>query len=202
MATAEGPPDQFDRADYLFALLFVAGEPVAEGDLARWLNVPAEAVPPLIETLARRLGDGPLTVRAAGGGFRLVLTPSLTAWVAAVQGGRAPETLTPAQWECLAVVAYRQPVTRLEVEALRQAQSEHALDALVRRGLIEEVGRKPVPGRPILYGTTRRFLEIMGVDRLDQLPPPPAGAQTPAAEVAGTGGDPPGSVSAADGEAH
>jgi segregation and condensation protein B len=194
----ERPDDQIDVADRLFALLFVAGEPVAVEDLARWLNIPVDRVPPLLDALARRLLGAPLTIRAAGGGVRLVLTPELTDWVARIQGGRAPETLTPAQWECLAVVAYRQPVTRLEIEELRQAQSEHALEALVRRGLIEDVGRKAVPGRPILYGTTRRFLEIMGVDRLDQLPPPPAGARP----LADEGGDPLPSASATEGEAH
>lgn len=78
-----------------------------------------------------------------------------------------------AAWEVLAIIAYKQPITRLEIEALRQTNSERALDTLVNRELIEQVGRKEAPGRPILYGTTVQFLKEFGLDSLEQLPPLP-----------------------------
>ena len=82
-----------------------------------------------------------------------------------------PEPLSHAAWEVLSVVAYKQPLTRMEIEAFRQTGSERAIDTLVSRGLVEEVGRKEAPGRPILYGTTARFLQEFGISDPKDLPP-------------------------------
>lgn len=159
--------------DRLLGLLFSAGEPVVWQDLEEWLGVDRDALAVLIEAAGRRLEPLPWRIRLAAGGARLVLDPETTNFVREVSGERGPETFSLALWECLAVVAYSQPVTRLEVEQARQVQSDYALEMLVRRGLIEEVGRKEAPGRPILYGTTRRFLEVFGIESLDDLPPRP-----------------------------
>ncbi|MGC8489440.1 MAG: SMC-Scp complex subunit ScpB [Clostridia bacterium] len=162
-----------EAEDRLLALLFAAGEPLPLDQLETWFSLSREGLGELLEGAERRLADLPWRIRLAAGGARLILRPEPTAFVRELTGERGPETFSLALWECLAVVAYTQPVTRLEVEQTRQVQSDYALEMLVRRGLIEEVGRKETPGRPILYGTTRRFLEVFGVNGLDELPPRP-----------------------------
>lgn len=166
------PPPDSDLSAGLAAILFAHGDPVPAETLAEWLGLPAEGVEAVALDLAERLRSTPWTVRQVAGGFQLVLRPTWSRWIEALQPERV-ETLSAAAWECLAVVAYRQPVTRLEVEALRQVGSEAALEMLERRGLIQAVGRKRAPGRPILYGTTPRFLEMFGLARIEDLPPLP-----------------------------
>lgn len=166
------PPPDPDPLAGLQAVLFAHGDPVPAPTLARWLGVDLEALPDLAQALGARLAATPWTVREVAGGYQLVLKPEWSRWLQALEPQRA-EPLSQAAWECLAVVAYRQPVTRLEVEALRQVGSEAALELLERRGLIQEVGRKRAPGRPILYGTTPRFLEVFGLKRIEDLPPLP-----------------------------
>lgn len=172
-----------DLVAALEAVLFAAPEPLPERELARVLGVE----PPLVAAALRRLaerydaGGHGIQLHRTAGGYRLCTRPELAAVVARLQRPRRV-TLSPAALETLAIVAYRQPVTRAEIEALRGVGSESPLATLVEHGLVEEVGRREAPGRPILYGTTRRFLEYLGIDDLSQLPPLPDG---PAAGVAG-----------------
>ncbi|MBX5466577.1 MAG: SMC-Scp complex subunit ScpB [Firmicutes bacterium] len=160
-----------DRVAALEALLFSAAEPVAVDDLAAWLRCTPEEVEALAAALAERLKEHALAVERVAGGFTLKTRPEWHEWLSQTLGGRRPEPLSAAAWETLAVVAYRQPVTRLEVETIRGVKSERALETLLARGLIEEVGRKEVPGRPILYATTPRFLQEFGLNRIEDLPP-------------------------------
>ncbi len=104
------------------------------------------------------------------GGVRLTTHPALGDLLSERLRVTAAEPLSHASWEVLAIVAYRQPITRLEIESIRQTGSERALDTLVHRELIEEVGRKEAPGRPILYGTTKKFLTQFGLTDLSDLP--------------------------------
>lgn len=157
----------------LEALLFVWAEPIRRADLAKWLNLAPEALDAAVAELSRQLQGRGLVVVEAAGGVGLATAPDLDADLgpALERAQDAPEPLSPGAWETLSVVAYRQPVTRLEIEAIRQVGSERALATLVDRGLIEEVGRKETPGRPILYGTTAAFLRQFGLARLEDLPP-------------------------------
>lgn len=157
----------------LEALLFTAAGPVPEASLRAWLGNPdEETLRAWVARLARHLAerDSALTVRWVGDGVELCTCPDLDA---ALRQARQPqpEPLSHAAWETLAVIAYRQPLTRLEIEAIRGVGSERALATLVERGLVEEVGRKAVPGRPLLYATTRRFLQQFGLASLAELPP-------------------------------
>jgi segregation and condensation protein B len=169
------PPPSPDLPTALEAVLFAHGEPVEAQTLAGWLGVSPDALPDVVKALGERLADSPFAVRSVAGGYQLVLKPLWSQWLQALEPQRV-ESLSPAAWECLAVVAYRQPVTRLEIEAIRQVGSEAALELLERRGLIQAVGRKRAPGRPILYGTTPRFLEVFGLQSLEDLPPLPDAA--------------------------
>lgn len=184
-----------ERVLQLEALLFVHGEPVPWEQLAQWLGgMSREAVEALVDALNQRLAGHALEVVRVAGGFWMTTRPDFHAAVEQALTTGRPEPLSHGAWETLAVVAYRQPVTRLEIEALRGVSCERTLETLLQRGLIEEVGRKEVPGRPILYGTTPRFLAEFGLDRLEELPPLPTAAE-PSTASRPHPGDQPGSIS-------
>lgn len=170
------------RLDFIEALLFTQGEPVTLVQLAHWLDVDTSAVRPLLEALDAELTgrNSGLTVQWVDGGVRLAAHPRLHSELQERLTRVDPEPLSHASWEALAIVAYKQPITRLEIEAVRQTGSERAIETLVSRDLIEEVGRKEAPGRPILYGTTRRFLQEFGLLSLEELPPLTQNSESPA----------------------
>jgi segregation and condensation protein B len=176
-----------DTTDRLWTVLWASGDPVPTERLAQWLEVEAAEVPRVAAALEQRLRETPFEVRAVAGGWALATRAEATRFLDDVAGRRGPESLSPAAWETLAVVAWRQPITRLEIDALRQVSSEHALDTLVARGLVEQVGRRETVGRPILYGTTQEFLRQFGLNGLDELPPGPdaPGAAPPSPPRAG-----------------
>ena len=158
----------------LEAYLFVAAEPVRPAEAARPLGLEAAAVEEALEDLvnayARRAG-GLHIVRLAGG-YQMATRPHLSEDIArllAAPGGKA--RLSRPALETLAIIAYQQPVTQAEVEAVRGVNVDGVLKTLAERGLIREEGRKPVPGRPILYVTTPDFLHHFGLNTLDDLPP-------------------------------
>lgn len=156
----------------LEALLFTQSAPVSVRQVAQWLSVDEAAVQSGLEALANRLEsrESGLALDWVDGGVRLTTHPRLFAGLQARLANPDPEPLSHASWEVLAIVAYRQPITRLEIESIRQTGSERAIETLVNRDLIEEVGRKEAPGRPILYGTTRPFLQQFGLSSLEALP--------------------------------
>jgi len=153
-------------------LMFVAGEPLPVADLARALNcteVEAEsAVRDLQHSLDER-GSGLHLVQIAGG-YQLATRPEHAESVARLVA-RGPAKLSRAALETAAIIAYRQPVTQPEIEAVRGVGCGSVLDTLRDRGLIAEFGRKQTVGRPILYGTTRDFLHYFGIADLTELPP-------------------------------
>jgi len=102
---------------------------------------------------------------------RFVTAPEAASVVRAFLGLEAKVRLSRAALETLAIIAYRQPITRPEIDAIRGVSSDGVVRSLLEKGLIEEVGRAQAPGRPILYGTTPRFLELVGLTSLEDLPP-------------------------------
>jgi segregation and condensation protein B len=154
------------------SLLFAAGEPVSLGRLVEALDGPGRAeVLAAVETLAdvyEREGRGVRLVHVAGG-YQLRTPAEHGVWVRRLLQER-PARLTRAMLETLAVIAYRQPCTRLDVEAVRGVEVDTVLTTLLERRLIRIVGRKETPGRPLLYGTGREFLEVFGLPDLSALP--------------------------------
>jgi segregation and condensation protein B len=110
-----------------------------------------------------RLNEGP-------NGYRLAIAPRYAEWVRLLREEPRPQRLSPAAMETLAIVAYRQPVTRSEVEAIRGVSADSSLNKLLERELIYVVGRAELPGRPLQYGTTDSFLEYCGIRSLEELP--------------------------------
>ena len=103
-------------------------------------------------------------------GYRLVTNPKTARWVRVLRDEPPPIRLSQAAMETLAVVAYRQPTTRAEIESIRGVSAEAGLNKLLERGLVQVVGRAELPGRPIQYGTTDDFLEFIGIKSLDEIP--------------------------------
>ncbi len=156
----------------LEALLFLADEPLPAGELAEALQLEPAAVEDACQELADsyRAEQRGLAVRRVGGGWRMYTAepawPVVERHVLAGRTGR----LSSAALETLAVVAYKQPITRSAVGEIRGVNADAAIRSLVARDYLQELGHEETPGQPILYGTTTRFLEDLGIDSLDQLP--------------------------------
>jgi segregation and condensation protein B len=156
--------------DSVMALLFVADEPVPTEVLARALALGEGQVEQTIEILQVRLSEsGPLQIVRLAGGWQLSTKPECAEIVAAFLKPQR-QRLGRSLMEVLAIVAYRQPITMAEVELARGVQSDYSMRQLLERRLVEEVGRKTTPGRPLLYGTTQQFLHQFGLNDLGQLP--------------------------------
>jgi segregation and condensation protein B len=156
----------------LEALLFVSDEPVSSVALAQALETSRQEVDRLCEELAtayEERGAG-ITLRNVAGGWRLTTHPDAAPAVERYVLASRHTRLTKAALETLAVVAYKQPVTRHQISSVRGVNSDGVLRALVDRGFVAEVGREEAPGRPVLYGTTPEFLERLGLASLSALP--------------------------------
>jgi segregation and condensation protein B len=154
------------------ALFFVSDEPLTASVLAQALEVDRRTAEGLCDRLARDLeerGSG-LVLRNVAGGWRLFTHPDTAPVVEQFVLSSRQARLTKAALETLAIVAYKQPVTRHQVSAIRGVNSDGVLRALVDRGLVEEAGREETPGRPVLFGTTPGFLERLGLPSLASLP--------------------------------
>jgi segregation and condensation protein B len=161
-----------DRLAILEALLFVAEEPLPLPKLQEVLGdaAPVETGASLHELAVRLETDGRgLMVQEVAGGFRLATRPEVHAWVQRLQQVR-PARLSRAALETLAIIAYRQPITRAEIEAIRGVAVDGVLRTLLERELVRMMGRKAEAGRPMLYGTSQQFLEHFGLRELGDLP--------------------------------
>ncbi|MDL2345513.1 SMC-Scp complex subunit ScpB, partial [Deinococcus sp. MIMF12] len=154
------------------AALLAAGRPVTRREVAELLGLPEEAAARTLDAFATRLRDSGLgfEVEAVAGGHRLVVPPALSAHLAPLLAPPPLPALSAAALEVLAIIAYRQPVTRAEIEAMRGA-SAGTVVTLQERELVKVVGRSDAVGQPLLYGTTERFLMDFGLTGLDELPP-------------------------------
>ena len=155
------------------ALVFASPEPLSTRRLSALLEGPELArVEAALATLRARLGASglPIEVREIAGGFQILTTPEMGVTIQRLFKARKAERISSAALETLAVVAYRQPVTKAEIEAIRGVQAGPILRSLIDRGLVRVIGRADVPGHPLQYGTTRAFLDRFGLARLEDLP--------------------------------
>jgi segregation and condensation protein B len=160
------------RLRQLEAVLFVADEPLSSAMLGQQIGADRRSAEKLLEELTTELerAESGLVLRRVAGGWRLFTHPDVASVVEGFVRSSRHGRLTRAALETMAIVAYKQPVTRHQVEAIRGVNSEGVLRALIDRGLLAEVGRDEGPGRPVLYGTTPEFLERMGLDSVGELP--------------------------------
>jgi segregation and condensation protein B len=181
-----GPPDELARDPQLAlieAALLAADEPLSARKLAGAAGLAdgheARRLVRRLHELYDRDGTA-FQVEEVAGGFQLLTRPEYHPWLARLRRGGQDLRLTPAARETLAIVAYRQPITRADVEAVRGVHCGEVLRLLMERGLVRITGRHDSLGRPVLYGTTKKFLQAFGLRSLKDLPqvdelPPPRG---------------------------
>ena len=170
------------------ALIFAAPEPVTSAEIAKairraseesglaemqhWESITAKQVETAIAELGEQLGHAgrPIELREGANGWRFVTRADYAQWIRALLPEMRPEKLSPAALETLALVAYRQPITKADIEAVRGVSVDGTLQKLIERNLVRIGGRADLPGRPMLYETTEEFMEHFGVKDLDDLP--------------------------------
>jgi segregation and condensation protein B len=160
-----------ETARAIECILLVSGGPVRMEQLVDAAQVPPEIVAAAVEILMQEYAGRGLEIQTVAGGYQLATRPDHAEAVQRFLGAAGREPLTQATLETLAIVAYRQPITRPELEAVRGVRSEYVLERLEERRLIRVVGRKATVGRPILYATTEGFLRYFGLRDLADLPP-------------------------------
>ena len=199
-------PHMTEPIDVVEALLFASEAPVEAERIQEVLDLPsAGEARELVRVLGERLdGQGrALQIIEVGGGFRLVTRPEVAPWLVKLARSRTRSRLSRSSLETLAIIAYRQPASRPDIDAVRGVNSEAVLDNLLDRRMVRIAGRKDSPGRPFLYETTRDFLVAFGLRDLADLPkvegdlvipevPPDAEESSPATDAAqqdpGSGG--------------
>ena len=157
------PPDGLVSS--LEALLFASGAPVSLRQLSEVLEMEPERIREALAALARACEDRGVELREVAGGWQLRTRPEHATLILRLLGQR-PAKLSRAALEVLAVVAYRQPATRAEVDGLRGVDSGGVIRTLLGRGLLRTAGRREEPGRPLTYATTRAFLELFALPNL------------------------------------
>lgn len=176
-------------ARVLEALLFASDKPLSAAECVKHLKGAVESAPEDAEVAAlaktkqdevaaalRELGSAydeeqrGFRMAESGAGWKVVTAPESAPWVRQLFPENRPARLSPSALETLAIVAYRQPITRADIEAVRGVNVDGVMQTLLERGVIRISGRADVPGRPLLYGTTEFFLEHFGLRTLDELP--------------------------------
>lgn len=170
LESADDDPGSGATVADLEALLFVAERPLTRAELRTLARLSAEEVDERLGDLEVQLADRGIRLVSSGDRVMLGTSPESGALIARYLGADAVR-LSPAALETLAIIAYRQPVTRGVVERIRGVDSGHVVRGLLHRRLILEQGRAESPGRPILYGTSMEFMERFGLTSLDDLPP-------------------------------
>jgi segregation and condensation protein B len=154
------------------SLLFVSGRPLERAELRKLLDIDEGNLMQSLQTLEHDLerhGRG-IRLQRLGEQVQLVTAPQNARYIAALLGLPMSAKLTTATMETLAVITYRQPVTRAQIEAVRGVNSDRALASLIQHGLVAEVGRAQTVGRPTLFATTSDFLQQFGLTKLEELP--------------------------------
>lgn len=153
-------------------ILFAAGEAVKASMLAIALDRPVDEIEAAVEQLKDEYNNSHrgFTIIDLEEGYQICSRPEYYTYIQEILGEQRRQALSNAAMETLAIVAYKQPVTRSGIEYIRGVNSDGSVNRLVERGLIEEVGRMDAPGRPILYGTTTNFLRCFGLKDLTELP--------------------------------
>lgn len=164
-------PDATPLPVLLESLLFVAGEPVTVAQLARALDVVPDAIEGALAELDMMLAQRGIRLQRIDDRLHLVSAPESATAISRMLGIQATTRLSPAALEVLAIVAYRQPITRTQIERIRGVDSSGVVRALLARDLIVEAGRLETIGRPAIYRTTPEFLLLFGLRSLSDLPP-------------------------------
>ena len=154
------------------ALLFVSEKPVLIEQIRRVLDdTDSTVIRSLLEELKTEYlnSNGAIRILEVAGGFQMVTAPELSSFLKKFYQ-RAPERLSSPTLEALSIIAYKQPITRIEIESIRGVDTSGIVKNLISKGLVRIIGRRKAPGRPFIYATTRQFLEYFGLKSLEELP--------------------------------
>ena len=166
--------DDAQAKQVIEVLLFVFGQPLP---LKRLGEILPDCEPVKLRALIQTLNGEYATsgrafrVQEVAGGYQLVTEPQFASWIKRALQQPKPDSVSVAALETLAIIAYRQPITKAEIEAIRGVDVAASLDTLMERGFVRVAGRKESPGRPFLYGTTAEFLRHFGLKSIEALPP-------------------------------
>jgi segregation and condensation protein B len=170
------------------AILFAAHEPLSLKEIRTMVAKPDETADPALADPYRKIKEGAITaaieelkvdytqqgrsfqIQEVAGAFQLVSQAQFAPWLKSLVGEDRPHRLSQASLETLAIIAYRQPITRAEIEKVRGVNVDGVMQTLLERGLVSITGRAEIVGRPMLYGTTRQFMEHFGLKDLNELP--------------------------------
>lgn len=151
-------------------LIFAAPYPLTSKEISEITEIDEKIVQRLIEDIAARYEESGFMLRCIAGGYQFVTRPELKEWIEKLGRKIISTPLSAPALETLAIIAYQQPVTRSEIEQIRGVRADSAINTLLERELIMELGRKDGPGRPIVFGTTDKFLMEFNLKSLDDLP--------------------------------
>ena len=156
----------------LEAIFFIAGEPLSIDTLKGILEIDSTEVERLVKELVAdyTIKNTGLLVAEVAGGVQMVTNPACAPWVKKLLSTAVPAKLSQPSLETLAIIAYKQPIIKAEIEAIRGVNSDGVVKTLLDRRLVKILGRKEVPGRPLMYGTTKEFLQYFGLKDLSELP--------------------------------
>jgi segregation and condensation protein B len=170
----EPPSQQITTESVIEAILFASDEPLSAERLVTIaeFNGGIKQVKKGIETLNQQYQQGgrAFRIEEIAGGYQMMTLPEYNNWLKKLLHQRGDNKLTPAALETLAIIAYRQPVIRADVEAIRGVACGEMIRSLMYKGLVKIVGKAEILGRPLLYGTTKKFLEVFGLNDLKDLP--------------------------------
>lgn len=167
--------DTHELSHIIEAILFVAGEPVFLPDLQHALECSEDELRLALDTLESDYSYHlrGIILKRFGSHVQLSTRPDYAPYIEKLLQPIQKQSLSQSAMETLSIIAYKQPVTKLEIENIRGVKCDYSIQSLIRKNLIEETGRKDTIGHPILYGTTDAFLSHFGIRNLDELPKPP-----------------------------
>jgi segregation and condensation protein B len=156
----------------LEAIFFIAGEPLSIDTLKKILEMDGTEIERLVRELIAEytIKNMGLLIAEVAGGIQMVTNPACAPWVKKLLSTAVPTKLSQPSLETLAIIAYKQPIIKAEIEAIRGVNSDGVVKTLLDRRLVKILGRKEVPGRPLMYGTTKEFLQYFGLKDLSELP--------------------------------
>jgi segregation and condensation protein B len=154
------------------AILYLESEPIDEGAIARISGITKDAVKAALDNLSERYAcaESGLELSRAGGGISITVKRGYWENLKERYGKKSDGKISRAAMETLAIVAYSQPVTRAEIEKIRGVSADNMIRLLLEKGLVREAGKKDIPGRPVMYGTTRDFLKLFHLNSIADLP--------------------------------
>jgi len=164
--------EESEKKSLLEALLFLSGEPLTAASLKAIAGVEEPEIRGLMDSLINdyRSRDGGILITEIANGYQMVTNTRYAPWLRKLKGSQASAKLSMPALETLAIIAYKQPLIKAEVEQIRGVSSDGVIKTLLERRLIRIMGRKEAPGKPLLYGTTKEFLQHFGLKDLTELP--------------------------------